>query len=206
MHDDPWLERLYRYFRENPASSSPIPHPSRPDSRGSAAGRQWRQAAVLIPVVRPAGRGQESRVILTLRTRQMRSHAGQVALPGGTCDADDHGPMHTALRESHEEINLIPEEVEIIGRMGKLWLPSGYQVTPIVGLIDPGASLHPEPAEVAAIFQAPAALVLSPDSYRETDYEVAGRRMKTLELYHDGYRIWGATAAILHHLGRELTR
>ncbi len=199
MHD-PWLERLYRYFHNRSAGDANAPHSRHATSR---AGRQWRQAAVLVPIVRPDA-DHPCQVILTVRTQGLRSHAGQVALPGGTRDSGDFSTVQTALRESREEINLAAEDVEVIGQLGKLLLPSGYQVTPVVGLVEGTARLEPEPAEVAVIFRVPASLVLDPANYRQTAYRANGRRLRTLELHYGAYRIWGATATILHYLGRQL--
>ncbi len=98
-----------------------------------------RKAAVLIPVTRQDSE-HESHIILTVRSENLRSHAGQISLPGGTRDAEDSDAIATALRESEEEIGLLSSQVEVIGKLGDMALPSGFHITPIVGLIDPGLS------------------------------------------------------------------
>jgi 8-oxo-dGTP pyrophosphatase MutT (NUDIX family) len=192
-HDDT-LDRLLHYFAQQPVrkSSIPVSDNSLPTP-----------ASVLIPIIRP-WKSQGSQVIFTLRTDTLSSHAGQVSLPGGTCDPGDTNPVHTALRESHEEIGLDPGEVEIIGQLAAVTLPSGFSVTPVVGLLEPDVQLHPSPDEVAAIFHAPGDLVLTPSHYRHFTMHYRNQPRQVLELHYGDYRIWGATASILHGLGTEL--
>ena len=77
-------------------------------------------------------------------------------------------------------------------------------MTPVIGLIDPDPQLTPCPIEVNEIFMAPTSLLLDPDSYGESTMEYGGKPRRILELYYEGYRIWGATAVILHHLARQI--
>jgi 8-oxo-dGTP pyrophosphatase MutT (NUDIX family) len=87
--------------------------------------------------------------VLTLRSEKLKSHAGQVSLPGGSCDPEDSSRQETALREAEEEIGLPRDAVEVIGQMGAIALPSGFEITPVIGLIDSGLQLTPCPREVA---------------------------------------------------------
>ncbi|MCB1649551.1 MAG: CoA pyrophosphatase [Pseudomonadales bacterium] len=203
---DPTLQKLLRFFKQTQAfERRPIQHPDQDINRLEHArelpGGQFRQAAVLIPVITdldiPA-------IVLTLRTEHLSSHPGQVAFPGGRQDPGDAGPVHTALRESKEEIGLPADAVRIIGRLGELLMPSGYCVTPVVGLLSSQTPLVPSPGEVAQIFQLPLPLALDTRQYQRKTIQWQGAQRETLEMYHDGYRIWGATAAILHHLAREV--
>lgn len=177
---------------------------------------------MLITVTRPGGAGEKrgsglsedrgnpaagmerapfpSQVVLTVRSENLRSHAGQISLPGGSREAGDRDPAATALREAEEEIGLSPEQVEVIGRLGPMDLPSGFRVTPVVGLIPPGLEFTPCPREVADIFQPPLTLILDPQAYIRGSYLHTGKKRSTLELPWKNYRIWGATAAILHRL------
>lgn len=141
-----------------------------------------------------------SQVILTVRSENLRSHAGQISLPGGTIEAQDANPAAAALREAEEEIGLPRSEVEIIGQLGPMALPSGFLVTPVVGLIPPALEFTPCSREVADIFQTPLDLILNPEAYLRTHYHQAGKTRRTLELPYKDYQIWGATAAILHRL------
>jgi 8-oxo-dGTP pyrophosphatase MutT (NUDIX family) len=209
---DPLLQRLLRYFAQqslqlqsHQQSPPPILHPDRSINRlinsPELPESSFRHAAVLIPIA--CGENGNS-IIFTLRTEHLSSHAGQVSFPGGTQDSDDDSIEHTALRECEEEIGLRSESVRIIGRLGNLLMPSGYCVTPVVGLFAAGTPLTPSPREVAEIFAVPAQIALNPASYQRSSMLYRDMEREVLELHHDGYRIWGATATILHHLACEL--
>ena len=163
-----------------------------------------RSAAVLLPITRHKP-GFESNLVLTVRSENLTSHAGQISLPGGTQEDHDDDLVATALRETEEEIGLKSKEVEIIGRLGTLALPSGYLVSPIAGLIDNDLDFTPQPEEVAHIFQAPLKLILNVNAYKKSSVSFKGIDQNILELQYENYRIWGATAAILYHLARKIT-
>ncbi len=205
---DPLLQKLLRYFAQQSLqqqSHPPILHPDQSINRlinsPELPESSFRHAAVLIPI---ACAENGSSVIFTLRTEHLSSHAGQVSFPGGTQDSDDESIEHTALRECEEEIGLRAESVRVIGRLGNLLMPSGYCVTPVVGLFAAGTPLTPSPQEVAEIFAVPTAIALNPASYQRSSMLYRALEREVLEFHHDGYRIWGATATILHHLAREL--
>ncbi len=206
--NDPLLQRLLRYFAQQSLqqqSQTPIPHPDQSINRlinsPELPESSFRHAAVLIPI---ACAENGCSVIFTLRTEHLSSHAGQVSFPGGTQDSDDESIEHTALRECEEEIGLRAESVRVIGRLGNLLMPSGYCVTPVVGLFAAGTPLTPSPQEVAEIFAVPTAIALNPASYQRSSMLYRELEREVLEFHHDGYRIWGATATILHHLACEL--
>ncbi len=205
---DPLLQKLLHYFVQRSVrqqSHPPILHPDHSINRlinsPELPESSFRHAAVLIPI---ASGESGSSVIFTLRTEHLSSHAGQVSFPGGTRDSGDDSIEHTALRECEEEIGLKRDAVRIIGRLGNLLMPSGYCVTPVVGLFAAGTPLTPSPQEVAEIFAVPTTIALNPASYQRSSMLYRDMEREVLEFHHDGYRIWGATATILHHLAREL--
>lgn len=158
-------------------------------------------AAVLVPVVDR----REPTVILTVRTDTVRRHPGQIAFPGGRIDPDDDGPVAAALREAEEEIELEPGQVEVIGIADRYRTITGYEVTPVVGVIPPDLPLRAQPAEVAAIFEAPLAYLLDPAHQRIRTATWQGRERRYYEIDWQGRRIWGATAAMIVNLGRRLS-
>lgn len=203
---DPILQKLMLYCKQtHPHERRPIYHPEQSIERLGAASplaeRSFRKASVLIPIYFDLA---ESAVVLTLRTEHLSSHPGQVALPGGKQELGDAGPVHTALRESEEEIGLPADAVRVVGRLGNLLMPSGYCVTPIIGLLSAKTPLVPCPREVAYIFNLPLSLALDPQAYRRVRVNYQDSERETLEINFEGYRVWGATASILHHLACEI--
>lgn len=186
------------------ANPDPIAHPDkRVNQQADREVASYREAAVLIPVTRHSDTNH-SEIVLTVRSPHLKSHAGQISLPGGTKEDQDPDFRTTALRESEEEIGLAPEQVEVIGKLGDMALPSGFRITPFVGLIDHGLELTPSPDEVADIFQAPLDLILDPQAYQKSSMRFNGADRTILELNFEDYRIWGATAAILYHLAKQI--
>lgn len=200
-HDELYLHKLQRYFAQQPIPRKAILHPDQHINRlihsAELPSANFRNAAVLIPI-------HQGSIILTLRTEHLSSHPGQVSFPGGTTDASDASAIATALRESEEEIGLRAESVQIIGQLGNLLMPSGYCVTPVVGILATGTRLTPSPREVAHIFSVPVSIALNCASYQRARVMVQDTEREVLEFHHEGYRIWGATATILYHLALEL--
>jgi 8-oxo-dGTP pyrophosphatase MutT (NUDIX family) len=201
------VRRLEQYFRLSPSPGGLITPPD-PQDRiilpDHLTARQERHAAVLIPIFTDAD-GRNARIMLTRRTEHLRRHAGQISLPGGSVDPGDRDIIHTALREAEEETCLKPESVTIAGTLPALIMPTAYHVTPVVGLIRGEVSVTPCPNEVAEIFFVPADILLDPARYQISSMTFQNRRRKFREVHYEHYRIWGATAAILHHLAEQLT-
>jgi 8-oxo-dGTP pyrophosphatase MutT (NUDIX family) len=157
-------------------------------------------AAVLVAVVdRP-----EPTVILTTRPETMRRHAGQVAFPGGRIDPGDDGPVAAALREAEEEIGLPQHEVEVVGIADRYRTITGFEVTPVVGVVPPGLPLAPHPGEVADLFEAPLFYLLRPEHQQVRSAMWRGAERHYYEIDYEGRRIWGATAAMIVNLSRRL--
>ena len=157
-------------------------------------------AAVLVAVVDRA----QPTVILTLRPETMRQHPGQISFPGGRIDPGDFGPVAAALREAEEEIGLPPDSVEVIGIADRYRTVTGFDVTPVVGIVPAGLDLVPHPGEVAALFEAPLHYLLDPAHQKVRSAEWRGRTRHYYEIDYQGRRIWGATAAMIVNLSRRL--
>jgi len=158
-------------------------------------------AAVLIGLVE---RDEGPTVLLTRRSDTLRRHTGQVALPGGRQDPGER-PWQTALREAHEEVGLEPHFVSLVGLSTPYQTGTGFLITPVVGLVRPGFSLQPNPAEVADIFETPFSWLMDLANYEEHERELpTGEKRRFYATTHDDRYIWGATAGILRCLHERL--
>ena len=157
-------------------------------------------AAVLVAVVDR----REPGVILTERPATMRKHPGQISFPGGRIDPCDDGAVAAALREAEEEIGLPPHEVEVIGTADLYRTITGFEVTPVIGVIPPDLPLTPHPGEVAGMFEAPLHYLLDPARHTIRTVQWQGSERCYYEIDWEGRRIWGATAAMIVNLSRRL--
>ena len=156
-------------------------------------------AAVLVAITdRP-----EPGVILTVRDADLRTHAGQVAFPGGRID-DGEDAEAAALREAWEELGLDPTMVEPVGMLEPYRTITGFSVTAVVGAIPPDLPLSPHEREVADWFEAPLAFVLDPENQERHSVLFEGRMRDYYRIDWNGRNIWGATAAMLVNLSRRL--
>ncbi len=161
-----------------------------------------RPAAVLVPLVdRPEGMS----VLLTQRTPHLSAHAGQIAFPGGRIAAEDADAVAAALRETEEEIGLPRRHVTVIGRLDTYVTGTGFEITPVVGIVSVPFPLALNPAEVAEAFEVPLGFVLDPRN-RQQITRMQGERLRTFFVFPFEHRtIWGATAGILVNLAEVLT-
>ena len=157
-------------------------------------------AAVLVPVMRRA----EPTLLLTRRTANLRSHPGQVAFPGGRIDRDDRDAISAALREAHEEVGLEPALVDVMGLADTYLTGTGYQVTPVVGLVPSDAPLRANAQEVADLFEVPLAFVLDPSNHQLREMEWQGRLRRYYVIEWRERTIWGATAGMLVNLAARI--
>jgi 8-oxo-dGTP pyrophosphatase MutT (NUDIX family) len=159
-------------------------------------------AAVLIGVVdRPA-----PTVILTKRTDDLPSHAGQIAFPGGKIDAEDATPAGAALREAWEEIGLAAALVEPLGYLDLYLTFSGFRILPTVARVEPGFVLTPNRNEVADIFEVPLAFLMSPENHLLKSRDWKGIVRHYYEIPYQNRYIWGVTAGIVRNLYDRICR
>lgn len=160
-----------------------------------------REAAVLIPIIdRPTG----PTVLFTVRSPDMPSHAGQISFPGGKAEQGDVDRIATALREAEEEVNIPPSSVEIIGALGVHEGGYGFAVTPVIGVVDPAASIRPCPREVAEVFEAPLDWLADLSNHLIEDRDHEGVAYRMFAAPYGRFHIWGLTAGILRSLALVL--
>ena len=151
------------------------------------------KAAVLIPVTNHP----EPQLILTRRASHMNTHSGEVAFPGGKQDDTDNSLIATALRESHEEIGLDPDDVQVIGLTGAVISRFGIEVTPIVGIVEADTHLVANTAELDRIFMVPLAFFLDKENLQYDQVTAKGQSYDIPWFQYHEYRIWGLTAMML---------
>jgi 8-oxo-dGTP pyrophosphatase MutT (NUDIX family) len=159
------------------------------------------EAAVLLPVIMRA----EPSILFTQRTAHLARHSGQVSFPGGRSEAADLSPLETALRETMEETGIEPAFVSVAGYLPRYRTGTGFDISPVVGILSDGFTLAPNPDEVAEAFEAPLAFFLDPAN-RRLETRIWGGRERSFYVFSpEGRTIWGATAAILVDFAARLT-
>lgn len=163
-------------------------------------GAGLRPAAVLVPLF--VGTGGAPHVVLTRRPENLKSHAGQVAFPGGSVEPGDADTLATALREAHEELGIAPSSVEPIGQLDDHPVITGFCLTPWVGRIPAGLVYNPSAVEVARVFEVPLEALIDPlrTKFRFETMNRNGFPVEVPFFETDGEVIWGATGRILLQL------
>ncbi len=153
-----------------------------------------KRASVLIPLFE---QGTVPHLLLTRRASHLRSHSGQVSFPGGKQDPEDGSAQATALRESEEEVGLLPQQVEIIGQIDQITSLHQYLVTPFVGVIPSSFVPRPNPEEIESVFSVPLDFFMNPEHH--TSQEITHRDVPFYSHhFHFGpYDIWGMTAMLI---------
>lgn len=153
-------------------------------------------AAVLIAAV-PR---DEIMLLFTQRTDHLPAHAGQIAFPGGKTEKSDLSPLATALREAQEEIGMDPALVEPLGLLDSYRTGTGFRITPVVALVDPGFRLTLNRDEVADAFEVPLRFLMDAGNHHLHVRTIAGRERRFYAMPYEERFIWGATAGILRNM------
>ncbi len=158
-------------------------------------------AAVLVPLV-----DHESglTVLLTQRAETLKDHAGQISFPGGRIEPEDQDAWHAALRESYEEIGLLPDFVEFAGYLPDHHVITGFRVTPVVGFVNPDYQLRIAKAEVHDVFEVPLEFILDSANHKSRRRNLGDLTFEVHDIPYGERNIWGATAGMLMTLRRML--
>ncbi|UTW45303.1 CoA pyrophosphatase [bacterium SCSIO 12696] len=178
---DPMLTTITQNLRQLPVQAA------------QPEGGDEREAAVLLALTEEPS----SQLILTRRARHLNDHAGEVALPGGMWEPQDGSLLDTALRESHEEIGLPPNDVKLFATLPPRDTRLGVRVTPFVGRIAADAKLIPELAELDAIFRVPLEYLLDTNNLTRATFDINGKDYSLPCYQYQEYTIWGFTLALL---------
>jgi len=182
---EPLFEELRERLEKTPPRSLNLP------------GLVLREASVLIPLFFRDG---VPHVLFTKRTESLRNHAGQISFPGGARDESDPTPLHAALRETHEELGIPAQQVEVLGLLDEIPTITQFRVVPFVGVIPSNFPYLANPAEIEEIIEVPIAHLLKPEIQRRELREVFGGEREIYFYDYGEHVIWGATARMLRNL------
>ncbi len=172
---------------------------SRPPRSLNLPGLVLREAAVLVPLVLREG---APHILFTKRPTTLRKHAGQYSFPGGSRDAEDATPLHTALRETREELGIDVSGVRVLGALDEVPTITDFRIQPFVGVIPQGLEYRPNPDEVALVVEVPLTHLLDPSIHRTEKRTARGVEYEVSFYTYGPHVIWGATGHILRELLR----
>ena len=162
-----------------------------------------KKAAILMPLIQ---RENGLHMILTQRALHLRHHAGQVSFPGGRHELSDDSLAETALRETHEEIGISQNSIQLIGHLSPLTTTTGYHVTPFIGFVGNSEQVIIDRHEVKECFEVPFSFLLNRKNFTKQHLVANKRRHFTYCCAYQDHLIWGATAQMLINLQRHLHR
>jgi len=167
----------------------------RPGEAGLPPGHSPKQGGVLL-LLYPID--SYLHLVLTRRTEQVGNHKGQISLPGGAREPEDHSLLETALRETREELGIRTDQLQLLGPLTSLYIPpSNYCIHPYVAYADVRPDFNPEPTEVEELLEMSLNHLLDPITREEEDWHLRGRPV-VVPFYRLGeHKIWGATAMVL---------
>ncbi len=162
-------------------------------------------AAVLVPLVeRQVGSQVGYHILLTRRARHLKNHPGQISFPGGSRESRDLSLLQTALRETFEEIGILPHQVNVIGELPQHETITRYLMTPFVGIIKDPYQLTIDSSEVDEAFEVPLSFVCNPTNQELKSAFFQGQKRYYYSIQYQHYNIWGATARILVEFSKRV--
>jgi 8-oxo-dGTP pyrophosphatase MutT (NUDIX family) len=170
---------------------------SRPPRPLNLPGLVLRESAVLVPLFEREG---VPHVLFTQRPAHLRNHANQFSFPGGGRDLEDPTPLHTALRETEEELGVERSRVRVLGMLDEIPTITAFRIQPFVGIIPGDGQYRPSAEEVAFILEVPLAGLMDPSIRRTEKRTVQGVEYDVYFYTYNSHVIWGATARILYEL------
>lgn len=156
-----------------------------------------RESAVLVPLFEREG---VPHILFTRRPAHLRNHANQFSFPGGRRDAEDSTPLHTALRETEEELGIERSRVRVLGMLDEIPTITSFRIQPFVGIIPGDGQYRPSAEEVAFILEVPLAGLMEPSIRRTERRSWQGAEYDVYFYTYNSHVIWGATARILYNL------
>jgi 8-oxo-dGTP pyrophosphatase MutT (NUDIX family) len=163
--------------------------------RGDPEKGKARRAAVLVPLF---VRERMLWIVFTRRTETVEHHRGQISFPGGAEEPIDDDLSATALRETHEELGILPQDVRLLGTLSPIVTVTDFYVAPFVAAIPQPYVFSPAESEIAEIVEVPVSALRDP-AVKEVRF-LPDRDGPVLFYRYGAHDIWGATAKILAEL------
>lgn len=158
------------------------------------ASKTPRHAAVLVLLFQ---QDEMLHLVLTVRRKDLRDHAGQVSFVGGRIE-EGEAPETAALREAEEEIGIEASQIEILGALTPLYIPpSNFMVHPFVGFYPQKTTYNLQTSEVAEVLEIPLSHFLNPENEHTEIWQRFGKELSVPFYLFDTHKIWGATAMML---------
>ncbi len=162
-----------------------------------------RKAAVMM-LIYP--KNNKSHLALIVRNTYPGVHSAQIGFPGGKVELEDSTLTHTALRETHEEIGIHPDKIEVIKNFTTVFIPpSNFVVAPFLGISYSELEFIEQKEEVAGIIEFPLLDFLNEKTIvkkiMNTSY---GNNIEVPTFKINDHYVWGATAMMMSELKEVL--
>ncbi|OAB25614.1 NUDIX domain-containing protein [Flavobacterium fryxellicola] len=147
-------------------------------------------------------------LVLIVRNSCKGVHSAQIAFPGGKYEVEDENFAYTALRETHEEVGIHPDKIQIVKPFTQLYIPpSNFMVHPFLGISKDELVFVPQPSEVADIIELPLSIFLSDSIVVETKISTSYSVESNVPAFKiENHIVWGATAMMLSELKEVLKK
>lgn len=148
------------------------------------------------------GAKMETRFVLILRKTYKGVHSNQVGFPGGRVEPEDRDLMHTALRETQEEVGIPMQEVEVVRELSRLYIPpSNFWVYPFMGIMKKTPILIPQEEEVESVLEIELKDFLSDSCLTTQTLSTSyAKEIEVPAFLLSGHVVWGATAMMLSEM------
>lgn len=145
---------------------------------------------------------KQLKIVFILRSVYDGVHSGQISFPGGKKDKNDIDSLETALREAKEEVGIVIDREDILGKLSNLYIPnSNFIVEPYVAFVEKLNGLIPDQAEVQQIYKIPLEDVTNENAIQTKEVLFLNKRTISAPCFYiNNLKIWGATAMILNEL------